>query len=236
MNTTLVLFDVDGTLVDTAGAGRFALQNAFIQTFGIDAVASAENNRSVRFAGMTDPAIIEALAAAGGVPPERLGKQYPTLIATFYDLLKSEMKRLDGQARVLPGVIALLEQLDGLETIRTGLITGNLEHGARIKLEPFDLNRFFASGGFGSDHHDRREVARIGVEKMCKQYDLQVQPEQVVVIGDTEKDVDCARANGYRSIAVQFDWVSKRRLMASEPDIYLENLSDLAGCLEAIGV
>jgi phosphoglycolate phosphatase len=236
MKIEMVLFDVDGTLVDTAGAGRFALQNAFIATFGVDAVTSAENNRAVRFAGMTDPAIIEALATAGGVLPERLGEHYTSLVATFYTLLESEMKRLDGKARVLPGVTALLEQLDNMKTIRTGLITGNMEDGARIKLEPFDLNRFFASGGFGSDHHDRREVARIGVGKMCELYRLRVQPEQVVIIGDTEKDVDCARANGYRSIAVQFDWVSKRRLMASKPDIYLENLSNLAACLEAIGV
>jgi phosphoglycolate phosphatase len=236
MKIEMVLFDVDGTLVDTAGAGRFALQNAFIQTFGIDAVASAENNRSVRFAGMTDPAIIEALATAGGVPPERLGDQYESLIAIFYNLLESEMKRLDGKARALPGVTALLEQLDSITTIRTGLVTGNMENGARIKLEPFGLNRFFGTGGFGSDHHDRREVARIGVEKMCELYRLRVQPEQVVIIGDTEKDVDCAKANGYRSIAVQFDWVSKRRLIASQPDIYLESLGDLARCMAAIDV
>ena len=236
MSTTLVLFDVDGTLVDTAGAGRFALQEAFLQTFEVDAVTAAERNRRVRFAGMTDPAIIEELAAAAGVPATSLDNRRGHLIEVFYDCLESEMQRLDGKARALPGVLTLLQQLDSMAAVRSGLITGNLENGARIKLQPFDLNRFFATGGFGSDHHDRREVARIAVEKMCAYYNLKVQPEQVVIIGDTEKDVDCARANGYRSVAVQFDWVSKRRLLASEPDFYLESLEDLGGCLDAIGV
>jgi len=232
----LALFDVDGTLVDTAGAGRFALRSAFLQTFHEDVLTRAETRGTVRFAGMTDLAIIQALAWAGGIEPARLEEEKSRLIINFFRHLETEMVRLDGQAQALPGVHALLERLEQVEQVRTGLVTGNLESGARIKLQPFGLNRFFPAGGFGSDHIDRKEVARIGMEKMCGFYDLSVRPEQVVIIGDTEKDVECARANGYRAVAVQFRWVSKKRLLESKPDFYLEDLTDIPAFLEALGI
>ena len=234
MEQTIVLFDVDGTLVDTAGSGRYAFQAAFLETFGIDPVMQAE--RRVRFAGMTDPLIIEALADAGGIPRGELGSKNGSLLASFYRHLKVETERLKGSSRVLPGVVPLLQHLAAMDQVCTGLITGNLETGARIKLEPFDLNRYFPTGGFGSDHSDRREVARIAAEKMNRHHGITVPPARVMVIGDTEHDITCARANGFRSVAVQFDWVSKERLLAADPDRYLPDLTDIPQVLEALGL
>jgi phosphoglycolate phosphatase-like HAD superfamily hydrolase len=234
MEQNIVLFDVDGTLVDTAGSGRFAFQAAFLEIFGVDAVMQAD--RRVRFAGMTDPLIIEALADAGGIPRNELESKNGSLLASFYRHLEVETDRLQGSSRVLPGVLPLLEHLATLEPVFTGLITGNLETGARIKLQPFDLNRFFPTGGFGSDHPDRREVARIAAEKMNVHHGIDVPAHRIMVIGDTEHDITCAQANGFRSVAVQFDWVSKERLLAADPDHYLPDLTDIPQVLDALGL
>ena len=234
MEQTVVLFDVDGTLVDTAGSGRYAFQAAFLQVFGVDAVMQAD--RRVRFAGMTDPLIIEALADAGGIRRSDLKSKNGSLLASFYHHLQVETDRLHESSRVLPGVQPLLERLAAMDHAYTGLITGNLEKGARIKLEPFDLNRFFSTGGFGSDHPDRSRVARIAADKMNRHHEIDVPADRVVVIGDTEHDITCAQANGFRSIAVQFDWVSKDRLMAANPDAYLPDLTDIPLVLEALGL
>ena len=109
MKQTIVLFDVDGTLVDTAGSGRYAFQSAFLEVFGIDAVMKAE--RRVRFAGMTDPLIIEALADAGGIDRTDLESKNGSLLDSFYRHLEVETERLHGSSRVLPGVEPLLERL-----------------------------------------------------------------------------------------------------------------------------
>ncbi len=234
MEPILALFDVDGTLVDTAGSGRYAFQAAFLETFGVDPVTQTKGR--VRFAGMTDPLIIEALADAGGIARDDLKTKNGSLLDSFYRHLEAETERLRGKSRVLPGVAPLLDHLDGLDNLFTGLITGNLETGARIKLEPFDLNRFFPTGGFGSDHSDRREVARLAVEKMNRHLGLTVPPHRVVVIGDTEHDITCARANGYRAVVVQYDWVSKERLLAAEPDHYLPDFTDITQVRNALGL
>ena len=234
MEPTLALFDVDGTLVDTAGSGRYAFQAAFLETFGVDPVMQTKGR--VRFAGMTDPLIIEALADAGGISRDDLKTKNGSLLDSFYRHLEAETERLRGKSRVLPGVAVLLECLAVQDNLFTGLITGNLEAGARIKLEPFDLNRFFPTGGFGSDHADRREVARLAVEKMNRHHGTTVPPRRVVVIGDTEHDINCARANGYRAVVVQYDWVSKKRLLAAEPDHYLPDFTDIPQVLNALGL
>ncbi len=234
MEPTLALFDVDGTLVDTAGSGRYAFQAAFLETFGVDAVMQADGR--VRFAGMTDPLIIEALADAGGISRNDLEAKNGSLLDSFYRHLQAETDRLRGRGRVLPGVVPLLDRLAVLDNLFTGLITGNLETGARIKLKPFDLNRFFPAGGFGSDHSDRREVARIAAEKLNRHHGITVPPCRVVVIGDTEHDITCARANGYRAVVVQYEWVSKQRLLAAEPDHYLPDLTDIPHVLNTLGL
>jgi phosphoglycolate phosphatase-like HAD superfamily hydrolase len=234
MKQTIVLFDVDGTLVDTAGSGRFAFQAAFLEVFGIDAVMKAESR--VRFAGMTDPLIIEALADAGGIDRSDLESKNGSLLDSFYRHLEVETERLHGSSQVLPGVEPLLERLAAMDHAYTGLITGNLETGARIKLAPFDLNRFFPTGGFGSDHADRSQVARIAADKMKRHHGIDVPAHRVMVIGDTEHDITCARANGFGAVAVQHNWVSRDRLLAAKPDAYLPDLTDIPAVLTALGL
>jgi phosphoglycolate phosphatase len=149
--------------------------------------------------------------------------------------LQAEMARPDPRRRVLPGVRPLLERLAHRGNVHLGLLTGNVEAGARAKLAPFGLNAYFPTGGFGSDHGDRREVARHAAARVARHAGREVPPDRVVVIGDTENDVDCARANGFRAVAVLTGWCSREALASAGPDALLEDLADLEASLRALG-
>jgi phosphoglycolate phosphatase len=208
------------------------MERAFGEVFGLDGFERADG---VAYAGRTDPVILEGLARAFEIRPEVFRKERDRLERTFVRALAGEMARPDTRRRLLPGVLPLLERLERLDAVHLGLLTGNMEAGARAKLEPFGLNRFFAAGGFASDHPDRREIARIAHRKLSDLTGIRFRPDDVTVVGDTEHDVDCARANHYRSVAVHSGWVDREALERARPDALLDALSD-PGVLEALGI
>jgi phosphoglycolate phosphatase len=223
MHEKLILFDVDGTLVDVAGAGRRSMERAFREVLGVDGI---ERAGAVPYAGRTDPLILESMAAACGVDSATFRERRDDLVRSFLRALQQEMQRPDSRRRVLPGVRALLVSLEAMEGVHLGLVTGNLEAGARIKLEPFDLNRFFPAGGFASDDPDRRIIARIAHRRMSELTGIAFRSEDVTVVGDTDHDVNCARANGFRAVAVDSGWVPRERVERSRPDVLLNDLAD----------
>ena len=227
---TLILFDVDGTLVDTAGAGRRALHAAFEAVHGLPDVAA--RTATVAFSGKTDPAIVAEMCVALAVTPGEAA----TFERAYLEALAAEMARPDGRRRVLPGVRSLLEALAARPDVHLGLVTGNVEAGARAKLAPFGLNPFFPTGGFGSDHADRREVARMSAARVANRAGVSLEGSRVVVVGDTELDVDCARANGFRAVAVLTGWADEEALRLSGPDVVLPDLAVLRAALEALGL
>jgi phosphoglycolate phosphatase-like HAD superfamily hydrolase len=191
---TILLFDVDGTLLSAAGAGRRALERAFEAHCG-----TAAPLRDVRFNGMTDPGIVRA-----GL--EQLGRPAgPALVAAILDdyvpLLADELTRAAG-FQVFAGVTALLDRLATSDHVAVGLGTGNLRAGARLKLEHAGLERYFAFGGFGSDHEHRAELLRIGASRGAASLGCTTDDCRVVVIGDTPHDVAAARAIGAASLGV----------------------------------
>ncbi len=232
MRARLILFDIDGTLVDTAGAGKRAMEFAFRQVFDVDRFA---DGAAVAFAGRTDPAIIQSLAEAFGIEPDSLRSRREELLRVFVDALESEMRRPDPRRRVLTGVVPLLERLAAANGVHVGLLTGNLELGARVKLAAFDLNRFFPTGGFSSDDPDRREIARIARRRLAEFTGIEFGPADVTVVGDTHHDVDCARANGFRAVAVHSGWVPREQLERSAPDVLLDDLGH-PGVMQALGL
>jgi phosphoglycolate phosphatase-like HAD superfamily hydrolase len=232
MRAKLILFDVDGTLIDVAGAGRRSMECAFREVLGIDGL---ERAGAVPYAGRTDPLIFESMAAACGVEPAVFREHSDDLVRSFLQALEQEMQRPDPRRRVLPGVRSLLETLETMEGVHLGLVTGNLEVGARVKLAPFDLNRFFPAGGFASDDPDRRTIARIAQSRMSELTGIAFRPDDVTVVGDTDHDVDCARINGFRAVAVDSGWVPRERLEQSRPDVLLNDLSD-PGVMAALGL
>lgn len=220
--TKLLLFDIDGTLMMSGGAGARALARALREEFGLE-----DGLAGVRLGGQTDPQIVtdalERAGLAGSAGPERVDR-VRDLYLTY---LASEIQ-VAAQARVLPGVVALLTALSGHGHAKLALLTGNYEPGARIKLGRFDLNRYFTVGGFGSDSHVRRELVPIAMDRARAHFSEDFAPGDVVVIGDTEKDVDCGRHSGTRTVAVATGSISATVLKGCQPDLFFASFEDTA--------
>lgn len=232
MRVKLILFDIDGTLIDSGGAGRRALMRAFEGLFRPTSLNGADR---VRFGGRTDRAIFVDLARELGIPESDLAARSREFEAAYAEALRVEMGRADGAPRrVLPGVPPLLDALEERADARLGLLTGNIAIGARLKLEPFDLNRYFPGGGFGDDAPDRRGVAQVAHADLSRRSGIDFAPQDVFVVGDTENDVDCAHANGFHAIAVDTGWATPGSLPHSNPHALFDDLADTAAVLDSI--
>jgi phosphoglycolate phosphatase-like HAD superfamily hydrolase len=219
----LVLFDIDGTLLDAGGAGRWAMTRAFEETFGIP---DAEPfSRTVRFDGMTDPGILRAIAANAAIGPERLEARHQDLRGAFLSNLGRRLQDTPAR-RALPGVVDVLDRLAGISIAQVGLATGNIEEGARLKLGSVGLSDYFAFGGFGGDAPDRAGIGRVAREVCQRLTGCSIEPSTVVLVGDSEEDIRAARVNGYRVVAVGTGWVGHDRLRALEPDLFMDDLTD----------
>jgi phosphoglycolate phosphatase-like HAD superfamily hydrolase len=216
------LFDIDGTLINSGGAGKAALEAALLAVFGLSGVRGA-----VPYNGRTDRAIISDLLRLHGIEATEANAR--RLVAAYLSHLPTSLAT--HPARVLPGVAALLECLRERDDVAVGLLTGNLREGARAKLGHFGLYEHFAFGGFGDDHLDRDDVARAALAEVRRHLDGVTRAERVWVIGDTPLDVRCARAIGARAVAVASGWTARDELAGHAPDLLLDDLSDPAPLL-----
>jgi phosphoglycolate phosphatase len=192
---TVLLFDIDGTLVTTGGVGRRAVERAFHRAHGRPDACSL-----VRFDGMTDRSITRLGLEAIGVAPS--DESIDQLLATYLAELREELLQSAPDAyRVHPGVAEVLAAC-AEPHVALGLGTGNILEGARLKLEHVGLYQYFGFGGFGSDHELRVELIRIGAERGAQRLGKPLSECRVVVIGDTPKDIDAARGIGAESIGV----------------------------------
>ena len=207
MKPTVLLFDIDGTLLHGGGSGRRAVERVFGERF-----ARREVFDAVRFHGMTDRAIVRGGLVRAGLPADEAA--IDALCAAYLAALAEEVPRAEG-FRVMPGAAALLDALDGRPGVAVGLGTGNLREGARIKLEHARLYHHFAFGGFGCDAEDRAELIRIGAERGARHVGRDLADCRVIVIGDTPKDVAAAQAIGARSLAVETSGFSAADLLAA---------------------
>lgn len=234
MRPTLVLFDIDGTLIDAGGAGRLGLQASFRSVFGLSDIEASVAR--VRFDGKTDPTIIADIAREAGLAAGQVEARYVELQAAYLHALRTELATPNARRRVMPGVRPLLDVLAGRPDVFLGLVTGNVEEGARAKLDAFGLNRYFVDGGFASDHPERNEIARIAHERLSRRAGFRFPVDRVMVVGDTELDIVSARANAFRAIAVESGWVPRERLAAAGPDALLPDLTDANAVLAAMGL
>ena len=228
MTPRLLLFDIDGTLVLTGGAGLRAITRAFHELFGV-----ADAFAGVSLSGRTDRYLVEQGLARCGVPITtetltRVRDAYLARLAVEID------QPAQGRKAMLPGVAPLLDGLEQRGHVHNALLTGNYATGARIKLEHFDLWRRFAWGAFGDDHADRNDIARAAIADAPSRGVHLQHPSQAVVIGDTPFDVTCARAAGARVIAVATGGHGMDELRGCAPDAVFEDLSDLDAVLAAI--
>jgi phosphoglycolate phosphatase-like HAD superfamily hydrolase len=219
------LFDIDGTLISSGGAGKAALEAALASEFGFREMVG-----QVQYSGRTDRAIIRDIFALHGIAetPQTLRR----LLGAYLGHLPGCLKKSDG--KVLPGIAALLECLRGRPNAVVGLLTGNVRAGARLKLGHFNLFHHFAVGGYGDHHLCRNDVAREALAEVRRHANGSFHPNWMWVIGDTPLDVRCARAIGARVVAVGTGWHSMEELAAEKPDLLLTDLADpeplLASC------
>lgn len=219
------LFDIDGTLLATGGAGKHAMFAAVESEFGV-----RELKDGVAFAGRTDRAIGRDLFAEHGVfeSPEN----WERFVAAYLRHLPDSLQLRPG--RVLPGVAGLLGHLAGRQDVAVGLLTGNLQRGARAKLAHFGIYDYFRFGGFGDEHLDRCDVARDAILALTDHLGESPDPEQVWVIGDTPLDIACARSVGARVLAVCTGFHSEAELASERPDMLLRDLSDPSSFLTVL--
>jgi phosphoglycolate phosphatase len=217
------LFDIDGTLLHSGGAGKAALEEGLAEEFGARGTIE-----KLTLSGRTDRAIVADLLTMSGLEdsPENRGR----LFAAYLRHLPGCLARCEG--RILPGVAALLGLLCSRSDAVVGLLTGNIRAGARLKLSHYGLAGHFAFGGYGDLHLDRDDVAREALAAMRQHLGLGLDPRGVWVIGDTPHDVRCARAIGARAVAVMTGWHPREELLACGPDLLLDDLSDPAILLE----
>jgi phosphoglycolate phosphatase-like HAD superfamily hydrolase len=226
---TLLLFDIDGTLVSTGLAGGDAMGRAFEEIHGVaDAFAGIE------MSGKTDPAILrEAWEGAGIDLAERdLQAFHDSYVRHLQDTLEES-----GRPRHLkPGLPDLLETIAARDDVVLGLLTGNFVTGAQLKLESFGILHYFRIGAYGSDNEDRKAlvpVARLRARQYCATY---IAPQRVFVIGDTPRDIDCARAHDVQAVAVATGNYSFDDLQTHQPDLCFADLSDQQAVLESMGL
>ena len=227
----LLLFDIDGTLLLTGGAGQRAMTRAFDEVLG-----SSRGLDGVALAGRTDRAILdEALAI---VRPS-LASDDPSLGLLhdrYLSLLETELATPNAAKRVLPGVHELLSALDGRDDVELALLTGNFVEAAEIKLQHFDLWRFFGWGAFGDLDPDRNRLMHHALAEAARRGVGRASGGHVVVIGDTPHDVSCARAGEARAVAVATGGFGRDALVATGADVVLDDLSDTPAVLRALGL
>lgn len=214
----LWLFDIDGTLVDTGGAGLTALTEAAVECFG-------EAGPELDLAGSTDLGIIQNFL-------DHFGRAHdPAFVDAFFafylERLEWNLAHGGFPGKVLPGVVDLLERLTETPDIHLGLLTGNIAGGAAAKMRHFGLDHFFPFGGYGCDFADRNKLGPVAAARATAHTGRAFHPEEIVVIGDTPKDIACAKALGSPCIAVATGRFSVEELRQHAPHRVIASLEEL---------
>jgi len=221
----LLLFDIDGTLITSGGAGEQALKDAMRSRFDVE-----EDLKGVSLAGSTDANIAVQLLRRHGIEPD------PEHIAALLDEYLSHLpvRITERKGVLLPGILPLLEELHLRPEAVLALLTGNVERGAQIKLTHYGVWHFFPFGAFADDHHDRNELGKFAKARALERHGEEFPPDRIFVIGDTPKDIACGRAIGARTVAIATGQFRTDELAAHEPDYLFEDFSDTAAVLEAL--
>jgi phosphoglycolate phosphatase-like HAD superfamily hydrolase len=225
----LILFDIDGTLVNTGGAGVRAMNRTFREIYRVDGAL-----QGIALAGRTDRVIVHDAVAR--LDPQRTvdDEWLERFRQRYFPILEEEMANGAGAGkRVLPGVRPLLDALAARDDIVLGLLTGNFAPAARIKLAHFGLWDYFTCGAYGDAHVDRNLLLEVAREAARAHAPGVIAPERIVVIGDTPHDVACARSGGATAIAVATGIHSLDDLHATEADVVFEDLSDTREVLKS---
>jgi phosphoglycolate phosphatase-like HAD superfamily hydrolase len=216
----LVLFDIDGTLVHTGGAGVKAFARAFAAEFGV-----TDGAERLKFAGRTDVSLVREFFTLQRIEPT--SENFDRFFVCYLHWLQQLIPDCKGGA--CHGVMEFYQELRARpEPPLVGLLTGNIKKGARIKLERFNLWEKFPFGGFADDHEERPQIAAVALRRGSQQFGRELRGEEVLVIGDTPLDIDCGRAIGAKTLAVATGGASLAELRRHNPDWAVPDLTHIS--------
>lgn len=225
----VVLFDIDGTLLRTDGAGRRSMEHALFTVFG------AHGDPEYRYDGKTDRQITREQMRWAGVSDEIIDARMLDVFALYAERLEQELASGTEQAVLMQGIPPLLERLGAHQQVTLGLLTGNIEAGARQKIRAVDLAwEQFLVNAFGSDHEQRPMLPSVAQQRAAQLLGREVPGERMVIIGDTPADIHCGRSLNVRAIGVATGRYSVQELMAHDPADVFETLADTDAVVESI--
>ena len=225
----LVLFDIDGTLLSSHGAGRRAMEAALVEVFG------SKGSTTYRYDGKTDRQIVRDLMRGAGFDDASINARMPQVLDAYVAGLKREIAAAHTHVEALTGVLDLLDALVRRSHCIVGLLTGNLEPGAQHKLTAAGIGfDRFAVGAFGSDHEVRAELPAIAQQRTLERLGLHIEGRAMVIVGDTPSDIHCGRPIGARAIAVATGHYTVEALAEHEPAAVFADLADTDAVLAAI--
>lgn len=226
----LVLFDIDGTLIHSGGAGRRALMAAMH-----DLLPAGNGYDRVRFDGKTDPQIVSELLEVAGDAAPRDPRRIAVVLDRYVELLREELASGERRPVPLPGILSLIEALEGEAGVLLGLLTGNVASGARLKLRAAGIEpERFRVGAYGSDSAHRPDLPPIAARRAASILGHEPPGDRVVIIGDTPADITCGAGIGARAIAVATGSYPAAELAEHRPWRVFGDLSATADVLDAI--
>lgn len=226
--TTVVLFDIDGTLLRAHGAGARSIARALAEVFGTPGPADH------RFDGKTDPQIVRELMTRAGIPDDEITAGMDTVLARYLELLEVELRDA-AHVELLPGVPALLDAVGDDDALVAGLLTGNVATGAAMKLRAAGIDPArFEIGAYGSDHHDRPCLPPVALARARARFGDAFDGSRLVIIGDTPNDLTCGRSVGARAIGVETGRYTAPELLPYDPVAVFADLRDTPAVLRAI--
>jgi phosphoglycolate phosphatase len=227
----LVLWDIDGTLLRGGGVGRDVFDEAVTAVLG-----RHPGDHRVRMGGKTDPQIALEILAFAALEDADAEAHLPAVLEALERALEAGAGRLRAEGFVLPGVPEVLRALDADPSVRSSVLTGNTQANALVKLAAFELTPWIdvEIGAFGSDDADRTALVPVALERARRLRGLDLDPADVWVVGDTPRDLACARAAGVRCALVGTGHVVLEELRATDADAVLEDLADVDGVVKLL--
>jgi phosphoglycolate phosphatase-like HAD superfamily hydrolase len=226
MNTKrLLLWDIDSTLITSGGGGDRALKQAVRERFG-----NEDDLRDIEVAGRTDRHIARSILRKYQLEPT--DEAVSEFLEVYLRYLRDLLPQLNG--RVLPGVKEILDRLKTNPDRVLGLLTGNLERGARLKLGRYGLWDYFEFGAFADDHHDRNELGAFARRRAAEKHGHEFEAARIDVIGDTGHDIACGKIFGARTIAVATGSWTRDQLAEQQPDFLFDDLADVKAVMRAL--